>query len=62
MLQLPYSFAKRHQILAILAIDPELPPTLVLTKTTPLSAINEAVRFLQQQGVRGVPNLSLIHI
>ena len=45
MLQLPYSFAKRHQILAILAIDPELPPTLVLTKTTPLCAINEAVRF-----------------
>jgi general secretion pathway protein E len=60
MLQLPYSFAKRHQILAILAIDPELPPTLVLTKTTPLSAINEAVRFLQQQGVRGVPNYESI--
>ena len=39
-MQLPYSFAKRHQILA---------------KATPLSAINEAVRFLQQQGVRGVP-------
>ena len=55
MMQLPYSFAKRHQILAILAIDPELPPTLVLTKATPLPAINEAVRFLQQQGVRGVP-------
>ena len=55
MMQLPYSFAKRHQILAILAIDPELPPTLVLTKATPLSAINEAVRFLQQQGSRGVP-------
>ena len=55
MMQLPYSFAKRHQILVILAIDPELPPTLVLTKATPLSAINEAVRFLQQQGVRGVP-------
>lgn len=62
MLQLPYSFAKRHQILAILAIDPELPPTLVLTKTTPLSAINEAVRFLQQQGVRGVPNYESISI
>ena len=62
MLQLPYSFAKRHQILAILAIDPELPPTLVLTKTTPLSAINEAVRFLQQQGVRGVPNYENISI
>ena len=55
MMQLPYSFAKRHQILVILAIDPELPPTLVLTKATPLSAINEAVRFLQQQGVRAVP-------
>ena len=55
MMQLPYSFAKRHQLLVILAIDPELPPTLVLTKATPLSAINEAVRFLQQQGVRGVP-------
>ncbi|MGP5312774.1 type II secretion system ATPase GspE [Psychrobacter faecalis] len=62
MLQLPYSFAKRHQILAILAIDPELLPTLVLTKTTPLSAINEAVRFLQQQGVRGVPNYESISI
>ena len=55
MMQLPYSFAKRHQILVILAIDPELPPTLLLTKVTPLSAINEAVRFLQQQGIRGVP-------
>lgn len=60
MLQLPYSFAKRHQILAILAIDLELPPTLLLTKATPLSAINEAVRFLQQQGVRGVPNYESI--
>ncbi|MDN6275282.1 type II secretion system ATPase GspE [Psychrobacter sp.] len=56
MMQLPYSFAKRHQILVILAMDPELPATLVLTKETPLSAINEAVRFLHQQGVRGVPN------
>jgi hypothetical protein len=55
MMTLPYSFAKRHQILVVLAIDPELPPTLVLTKATPLSAINEAVRFLQQQGVRGMP-------
>ncbi len=55
MMQLPYSFAKRHQVLVILAIDPELPATLVLTKATPLSAINEAVRFLHQQGVRGVP-------
>jgi len=55
MMQLPYSFAKRHQILAILAIDSELPSTLVLTKATPLSAINEAVRFLQQQGIRSVP-------
>ena len=55
MMQLPYSFAKRHQILVILAIDAELPPTFVLTKATPLSAINEAVRFLQQQGIRGVP-------
>ena len=45
MLQLPYSFAKRHQILVMLAIDPELPPTLLLTKATSLSAINEAVRF-----------------
>ena len=27
MMQLPYSFAKLHQILVILAIDPELPPT-----------------------------------
>ena len=60
MLQLPYSFAKRHQILTILAIDLELPPTLVLTKATPLSAINEAMRFLQQQGVRGVPNYESI--
>ena len=56
MMQLPYGFAKRHQLLAILAIDPALPPTLVLTKATPLAAINEAVRFLQQQGVRGVPS------
>ena len=32
----------------------------MLTKTTPLSAINEAVRFLQQQGVRGVPNYESI--
>lgn len=60
MMQLPYSFAKRHQILAILAIDPELPPTLVLTKVTPLPAINEAVRFLQQQGIHGVPNYESI--
>ncbi|WP_198334930.1 type II secretion system ATPase GspE [Psychrobacter namhaensis] len=60
MLQLPYSFAKRHQILIILAIDPELSPTLVLTKATPLSAINEAVRFLQQQGVRAVPTYESI--
>ncbi|TXD96999.1 type II secretion system protein GspE [Psychrobacter frigidicola] len=56
MMQLPYSFAKRHQLLIIMAIDPELPPTLVLTKATPLSAINEVVRFLQQQGVRAIPS------
>ncbi|MBO6223970.1 MAG: Flp pilus assembly complex ATPase component TadA, partial [Psychrobacter sp.] len=61
MLQLPYSFAKRHQILVMLAIDPELPPTLLLTKATPLSAINEAVRFLQQQGVRAVPTYESVN-
>ncbi len=55
MMPLPYSFAKRHQLLIIAAIDSAMPPTLILTKATPLSAINEAVRFMQQQGVRGIP-------
>ncbi|WP_373407940.1 type II secretion system ATPase GspE [Psychrobacter sp. JB385] len=45
----------------MLAIDPELPPTLLLTKATPLSAINEAVRFLQQQGVRAVPTYESVN-
>ncbi|MGP4973916.1 type II secretion system ATPase GspE [Psychrobacter alimentarius] len=45
----------------MLAIDPELPPTLLLTKATPLSAINEAVRFLQQRGVRSVPTYESVN-
>lgn len=31
-----------------------------MTKATPLSAINEAVRFLQQQGIRGAPTYESI--
>ena len=60
MMPLPYSFAKRHQLLAIPAIDSDMPPTLLLTKATPLSAINEAVRFLQQQGLRAAPEYSSV--
>ena len=51
MMPLPYSFAKRHQILVVYPPDTTLPPTMVLTASTPLNAVNEAKRFLQQQGV-----------
>lgn len=59
MLQLPYSFAKRHQLLIIMQIDPK-PPVLVITKATPMLAINEAVRYLQQQGVTTPPDFDMV--
>lgn len=56
MMLLPYSFSKRHQLLIVAAIDPQQPPTLVITQATPLTAINEAVRFISEQGVTAQPH------
>lgn len=48
---LPYSFAKRHQIL--LKYSPNLSelPTLIFTNQTSIEAINEANRFVAQAGI-----------
>lgn len=59
MLQLPYSFAKRHQLLIIAHIDPK-PTVLVITQATPMLAINEAARYLQQQGVNTPPDFEMV--
>lgn len=59
---LPYSFAKRFQLLVIPQIDPSEPATLLMTETTPLSAVNEAMRFLQNQsGSNTPPNFERIN-
>ncbi len=50
MSQLPYSFAKRHQVLVFPSIDPSEPSTIVITENTPLTAVNESFRFLQSIG------------
>nr|WP_026212979.1 type II secretion system ATPase GspE [Moraxella boevrei] len=47
---LPYSFAKRHQILLNYA-EFDLPPSLIITDSTPMTAINEANRFASSQGI-----------
>lgn len=46
---LPYSFAKRHQVLIVPAMEFDQPPSLILTQHSPLAAVNEAMRFLQEQ-------------
>ena len=53
---LPYSFAKRHQILlqypiSAQGLDASEPPTLLLTAATPMQAVNEANRFASQAGL-----------
>lgn len=53
MTLLPYSFAKRHQLLVVPAIDPSMPPTLLLTDSTPLAAVNQAIGLMQSQGMLG---------
>lgn len=60
MLQLPYSFSKRHQLLSMAAIDPQQPPTLVITSRTPLVAINEATRFMSEQGMGEHPQFESV--
>ena len=60
MLQLPYSFSKRHQLLSIPAIDSQSAPTLVITSHTPLAAINEAGRFMSEQGVLVPPTFESV--
>lgn len=60
MLQLPYSFSKRHQLLAIPAIDSQSAPTLVITASTPLAAINETGRFMTEQGVLVPPTFESV--
>ena len=49
---LPYSFAKRHQLLLQYSQDLTAPPTLLMTADTPMEAINEANRFASQAGYR----------
>ena len=59
---LPYSFAKRHQILLLPSVDSSMPPSLILTEQTSPSAINEAIRYgmiqgqIQQPGLPGPQN------
>lgn len=60
MLQLPYSFSKRHQLLSIPAMDSQSAPTLVITPHTPLGAINEAGRFMSEQGVLVPPTFERV--
>ena len=48
---LPYSFAKRHQLLLQYSQDLAAPPTLVMTAETPMEAVNEANRFASEAGV-----------
>ncbi len=48
---LPYSFAKRHQLLLQYSQDLTDPPTLLMTADTPMEAVNEANRFASQAGV-----------
>ena len=60
MLLLPYSFSKRHKLLSVPNIDPQQPPTLVITNGTPLPAINEAMRFLSEQGISEQPQFESV--
>lgn len=48
---LPYSFAKRHQILLKYSTNLSELPTLLLTSQTSVEAINEANRFVAQTGL-----------
>ncbi|ELA08030.1 type II secretion system protein E [Moraxella macacae 0408225] len=48
---LPYSFAKRHQVLLQYTADLDTPPILILTENTPMLAVNEANRFAGDQGI-----------
>ncbi len=60
MSQLPYSFAKRHQLLIVPAIDASEPATILTTDSTSLTAINESVRFLQTLGDNNPPKFERI--
>ena len=55
MTQLPYSFAKRYQILVIPASQMGEPATIVMTDKTPSSAVNESIRFAHEQGDKQMP-------
>ncbi|WP_230659370.1 type II secretion system ATPase GspE [Psychrobacter sp. I-STPA10] len=57
---LPYSFAKRHQILLLPSVDSSMPPSLILTEQTPPSAINEAIRYAMTQGQTQTPEYQRI--
>ncbi len=57
MLFLPYSFAKRHQILLLPEPDSTVADTLMLTADTPVNAINEALHFAMSQHAGAKSNL-----
>lgn len=57
---LPYSFAKRHQILLLPSVDSSMPPSLILTEHTSPSAINEAIRYAMTQGQVQTPEYQRI--
>ncbi|WP_410472557.1 type II secretion system ATPase GspE [Faucicola mancuniensis] len=58
---LPYSFAKRHQVL-LQYHDLESPPNLIITENTPTTAINEANRFAVSQNIALPLALNLVAI
>lgn len=60
MLFLPYSFAKRHQVLLLPSVDSAAQPTLLLTDATPINAINEAIHFALSQGSVQHPELQTV--
>ena len=61
---LPYSFAKRHQLVLLPSIDSQTSPTLLITDATPMTAINEAMGFAgsQGQGMAGGSNMPSVQL
>ncbi len=58
---LPYSFAKRHQILLQYSADLTDPPVMLITQASHLEAINEANRFISSLGVPLPLNVVIIN-
>ncbi|MDO5652364.1 MAG: type II secretion system ATPase GspE [Moraxella sp.] len=56
MTYLPYSFAKRHQVL-VYHDGIDTPPIIMMTDSTPMSAINEVMRVLAQDGGNRTPSI-----